>query len=453
MSKLVKQSIKIESLDPAHFFQSLLEEAYHKNMISDDVLSGVQVQSLQLLSELTEQLTGGASSSLPVEKAQGLLQSIFYTIGLTLKNSANKDACLALVKEEKLKTLYEKGKVLLKEKVGLSEKKLIAIQENRLQTKVEAYNDTIDNGLPLFFSSYDLEYAAHDIPAGIDYPLSHDQMLLTGVEYIEDYLHKLWLENEFCKKFLAQDLHRLLQGYHEHYEGLLINIFAIVITNLVGSTLAKKDLCQLMIDQTDIEKIKQQLANLHQNKLGNHLKDATGVLCRYFCVKDSFMQNYIEITAQDITARLNIGLKEYDLAKLFISFNQEGTSEILEFSEGQMLTNEAFRILTEEIRSCRFVSDKLTIIQQEVCSISDLVDLLGACCLFDDEYTELFHTLDDTVLAFLIQRLPTQDCTEVYDYFPEHEKEWHEKFRQFLCCINSVRRKKLQYLADQIRRL
>jgi len=83
MNNLEKpQLIKRNDLNQAHYFQSILEKSYSLSLISDSELENIQLQSIELLAKQVERFTGGESSSVKIENAQNIMESIFYTIGI-----------------------------------------------------------------------------------------------------------------------------------------------------------------------------------------------------------------------------------------------------------------------------------------------------------------------------------------------------------------------------------
>ncbi|MBU3183058.1 DUF6179 domain-containing protein [Clostridium psychrophilum] len=85
MNSIEKQYlIKKEKLNQKCYLQSILEEAYRLKLLTDSELENIQMQSIQLLAKQTERYTSGDSSSVKVETAESILQSIFYGIGVYL---------------------------------------------------------------------------------------------------------------------------------------------------------------------------------------------------------------------------------------------------------------------------------------------------------------------------------------------------------------------------------
>jgi len=358
------------------------------------------------LAKQTEQYTGGESSSVKIETAQSILESIFYTIGIYLKNFPDADRSIEVLKHSSLSELYRHGKKLLENKFANAEKLLDAVRNNCLVTDHCAYNDTIRTGLLLFFSAYDIDFAAHDIPASIDYPLSNDQMELAGVEYIYNYLQILFWENQFCNKFPERNIHCLLRGYHDHYQDLLINIFGLVLTNTIACVLANKKAAQLNIEPSERQHLYHTLAYLPKDKLSAVLQDASTKLCKELNITNRFLQKHIAATASALPAGIKNALENNRLDSIFISFKEKHPQSVIQFEDHEKMPDELFRSIVDEIRECRYVSDKVTIIRREIHSIADLVDIFEGYCLFDDEFAEVFQALGDMELALLLKKLP-----------------------------------------------
>lgn len=114
------------------------------------------------------------------------------------------------------------------------------------------------------------------------------------------------------------------------------------------------------------------------------------------------------------------------LESIFISLKEKNSQPMFQFKDGPKLSDESFRKVVDEIRECRYISDKIIIIRREIHSIIDLADLFEGYCLFDQEFTEVFQSLGDTELALLVQRLP-QDMIGQDLHHTENEKEAAKK--------------------------
>lgn len=450
MNNLEKQYfIKKENLNPISYFQSILQEAYRLKLLTDSELKNIQLESIRLLAKETERYTGGESSSVKIETAQSIMQSIFYSIGFYLKSLPNVDISIEVLKQKTLLEMHKYGKELIEIQFNNAKKLLYAIQNDGIVTDNCAYNDTIQNGVPIFFSTYDIEFAAHDTPASIDYPLSNDNMDLVGIEYIYNYLQKLFIENQFCKNFTEDEIRCLLRGYNDNYEDLLINIFELVLTNVVGSVLLNKNAIQLNIEPLNRKYLQQKFMNLSKDKLDTILEDAYTQIYEEFNISDTLSQKYIYLTVVNLSSRLKNALENNQLESIFVSLKENHTQPALLFEDGEKIDDELFRSITDEIRECRYVSDKIAIIQRKIHSITDLADILEGYCIFDDEFTEVFKSLGDMELALLLKKIPRY-VVDSDLHFTEDEKEWHGRLSCFLEEIDLTRRESIKGLSEKI---
>ena len=450
MNNLERQhSIKKEKVNTTYYFQSILQEAYRLKLLTDSEFENIQLQSIQLLAKQTERYTGGESSSVKVEAAQSIMQSIFYCIGIYLKSFSDTDMSIVALKQKPLLELFQHGNKLIEIQLDNAKQLLYALQNDSIVTDNCAYNDTLQNGIPIFFSAYDIDFAAHDTPASIDYPLSNDKMDLVGIEYIYNYLQKLFLENQFCKNFTAYNIHCLLRGYDDHYQDLLINIFELVLTNIVGSVLARKNTVQLNIEPLDIQFLQEILMNLSKNNLDTMLQDASTHLCKELNISDRLLKKHITATIMDLSARLKNALENNGLESIFVSLKENHTQPVFQFEDGEKMDDESFRTIADEIRECRYVSDKIAIIQREIHSITDLIDIFEGYCIFDTEFVEILQSLGDMELALLLKRLPTYMIDSNF-HITENEKEWHNRLNCFFYNeIDLTRRESIRELVEK----
>lgn len=172
-----------ESLQP--FAQEMLDAP----LMSGDKLN---VGLLRLLAHRTERYTMGESSSVTVERAQELFNSICYTLDLGCRAQGKNfyavpdDAdfnALLLAGQAEIENRMKTGKKLLEQALVLLE-----------QVDDVSLSETLSE-IGQFFRRYDVAYFAHDIPCAIDYilenPISEE---LQGIDYINAYLTELIAE-------------------------------------------------------------------------------------------------------------------------------------------------------------------------------------------------------------------------------------------------------------------
>ncbi len=316
MTNIEKHSgICTDSLSKEFYLKSLLQEAREKEKLSEYGLETVQMQALRLLAAAIERYTRGKSSSVPVEAAQEIMKSIFYTTGLYLKSLPDAECALAAVKAKPLETLCLQGRAAIRVKLNTAKHLYRLVRETRLQTENESYNATVDEGIQSFFALYNPDFEAHETPASIDYQLANPVWDVAGVEFMAQYLENLYLENQFCSYFDSRILHQIMQGYDPDYRNLLINLFAQALQNALGCMLLQKDVFSLNIDPEDIDKLKQLLGRLSKPQIYETLRREAEKLIQLLCMQDD-LAGYIHASLPEISARLHIAV-ELDVLEPF----------------------------------------------------------------------------------------------------------------------------------------
>ncbi|WP_035284150.1 DUF6179 domain-containing protein [Clostridium sp. Maddingley MBC34-26] len=448
-NNIINKEEAIENLlSKEHFFQSLLQVLYSNNYLNKAEIEGIQFQILEILKENVIYYTKAESCSVRVEVAEQLMLSIYYTIGVYLKSKSSIRERIKLIKEDKMKELFLKGEKLLRIKLEEGKKLLEHVQKTKLKTGNIAYIETIDYGIPPFFKEYDIRFFSHEAPGSIDYPLAIDEMDLVGIEYILDYLTKLNYENMFCSNFDNEEIQFLLKGYDKNCDHLLINIFELVLTNYLGCVLIGKEGRNLNITEIDRYYLKNKIENLCEDELNIEIGLAAKRVCDNCSIKDNYLVNYISATTIKIIQEIKRNIIIDKLEKTFITLDNSSNNYI-EYEDGKSMDNSKFKIITEEIRACSEVEDKIRIIKSEICSLKDLADILGADCIFGDEFIVIFRTLNELEITLLLKYLSNNLNTEI-DYGTESEKEWKEEFKKYLNSFDETQKIKLIRAAEGI---
>lgn len=223
----IKKASRIDrrKLSDSSYFESLVQEAFNTKVLENADLEKLQIRIIELLALQTKKFTCGESSSIRTERAQTILESIYYTLGSCLKASSDPDRALGLLIEKPLNELFEEGQTRLKEQMEEAKQLYAKVKNSRIRTPNYAYNATINSGIASFFKAYDLEFSAAETPALIDYPISGATIETEGVEYILTYLERLLYENRFCGGFSPDQIHAVMMEFHRGYPDLLVNIY------------------------------------------------------------------------------------------------------------------------------------------------------------------------------------------------------------------------------------
>ena len=402
-----RHSIDSKSLSGEFYFNSLLREAYNCGLLTESDLENIQLQCISLLASKSERYNRGESSSLRVETAESIMESILYSIGLYLKSLPDPDQAAAELKTTKIPELYEKGRRLVNTKLQVAKLIYHMVQKNKIDTPNHSYNSTLsENGIGIFFKSYNLDYGAHDIPASIDYQLCNPVNDLAGVEFIQKYLKNLYLENQFCLNFAAESIHHLLYGYDKAYADLLINIFEQVLTAALGCYLADRDIRELSITEEDIRGLYGKLLKYDNHTFRLIIHKAIKDILAELNITNSSLQSYIESSLPQIISNIENALKLNTLSKVFIIPVDPDLEPKIQFESGVKMDDEEYRDLIAELLRCRYSADKLELIKEKVKSFADLEDILFDAELKEEEFASLFNTLGDVEIAAMIKRHP-----------------------------------------------
>lgn len=403
----------LKDIPPGKYFRSLIRKAEDSGWEVSVLRLGV----LQLTQRLAKRMAFGASSSMRVEPAQDLLESIFFCIGHGLKRIGEKEAIEAVGGGDASR-LWEQGKKAIEEDFRETRKLLESIRANMLKTRNIAYNSTLGEGLELFFKSYDIQYAAHESPGSIDYQLSLPIPPLTGIEYISEYLRRLAIENEFCLKY-ADETDALLLGLDPAPEDLMVSIYETALINAAGRVLCGLGAENLDITAENRDSLYATLGGMTKESLAASLSAAADRACVQAGIDDPASRSYARGTGRAASAHVFSALGNRSLEAVFVSLKK--APQRLKFTDAVSMDDEAFRAVTEEIRSCRFVSDKIALLKNRVKSIRDLSDMLGADCFYRGEYDEIFGSFDDEALTLLYKTIPRG-----------YENEWQSRFIKYL---------------------
>lgn len=446
---IINKKYIIENLiSKEHYFQTLLQVLHSHNLLTIRDIENIQLQVLDILKETMGYYRRNESSSVRVEVAEQIMLSICYTLGLFLKSQPTIEESINLIKKRETKYLFTQGEKILRDKVDECERLLQITNETRLQTENYAYVDTIDYGIPLFFKQYDARFARHETPGSIDYPLAIDEMGLVGIEYIEDYLNKIILENKFCSYFKDSEIESLLKGFNKDSKHLLINIFQLVLTNYLGCILLGKEGRSLDITKGDRTYLKSIMKNLSQPEFGTLILRATEKLCEELFIKDKSFTEYINNSICKIAPEIKTHIETDTLENIFITLSKS-EEDLLKYEDGKTLDDIKFRNITEEIRACSRVEDKIEIIRKEIHSLKDLMDVFSSDCIFDDEFMDIFKALDDFQVALLIKSIFSDKVLDV-GHGTESEKEWHEKLNKYLETLDDTRRREIIRISQGI---
>lgn len=400
-----------ERLNSRYYFQSLIEQAHLCGLLSDQELSKIQTELLIILAEQTDKWSQGKSSSIPTEKAQELLTSAAFVIGVQLKSYQAPENAVEALKAEPLKSLFEKGLKLVQRKIAISchrQKRIIA---HLLNTPNVYYRATIADGINGFFRLYRPQFSAQEIHITADYPTYLGRPNFDGIEFIERYLRCIEAENEFCMHFAPQDIHHLLCGLTQDYRSIPMNLFEPVFLSALGLSILHRNPEQLDLSKEDI-------VSLYRFFSGKSKQEIQLILENAFCDLDKKMElpeiskRYICLCIPKFaeTIQKSVVLKTMDKVFLAPAYPERETK--ITISYGERMDDTKYQKLVDMVLQANNSKDRVNLILQEVHSLADLLDILSDAELYKEDFELLTNLLPAPVFAALLNQYPNDDFLE-----------------------------------------
>ena len=251
------------------------------------------------LSERIARYTMGDSTSVLIDTAQRLLEGIVFCVDLH-GASAN----TGVPNDAPLSERFWAG--VREAKRRICRAKLLLAEAQRWQPPVVnlGFRETL-GALPTFFSRYDAEFFAQEIPCSIDYPLCHpvaDELL--GVTFVQDYLSRWLTVSRFLRAFSKEALIRLYTQYYGDYDDLLVNLYLPVAEMAVLCALANVPVCPLTLGEAELAAVSQTLLQADETAMLAELNTAVDRALEETGVRGAPDRGYLLDTARDFGVRM-----------------------------------------------------------------------------------------------------------------------------------------------------
>lgn len=453
--------IERKNLNSNQYTVSLLKEAFRTGLIDKGTIDNIQAQIMFILKDLIMRYTKGESTSVTVETAEKILNSIYYSIDAYTESLHNPEDGIALLKTKKMKEIYEKGFELIKSCVSETKMLYERILKNKLNVPLEEYNLTIDEAFPDFFRKYGMVFDAHDTMASIDYPLVFDDMNIRGIFYIKHYLENLETETEFCKLYTKEDIIKVLANYGRiysiDYRTSLINLFEILINNSIFSVMSGNNGDTLTISKPQYDFLNSKLSSSSPNEINSLFDEATEKIIKGCCIKQPKLIDYIRKYKAILLVRVLSAVENGSLHNLILTDEEKLQNSDIIFEEGNRMDDDSFCIVVDKIMECESTEEKINIITSSISSSEDFIDVLKGDCLFGDEFSAAFSTLSDMELSLLGGIVLSEELRNgPLDLSPaiigemEIEVEWQQQYIKFIQTLSKDRIKLIERLINVI---
>ncbi len=357
-----------------------------------------QKELYRLLEKLLRSYTSGAAKSESIETAQQLLFSIEYCMNSYYKGLDNGEPYGLMHnkkpssdRKEHISDIYEKGVVAVKGCVQKSKELWIKVQKTMADVDNEIYQKTIMNEISDFFEKYDPRFGAQLMPVAVRYPLALKIEGLSGIEYIYEYLYRLLLENEFVIKFDGTLVNCLINGYHKETRADDVNLFELVLQNVLGLSILNRDISSLHISEEDCKELLSKLEGMSIARLQILCEEQVSLILSKLGITNQDMITYTREKVKEISQRLLKGINKKNLTLLFLSFHEQEDEDKIYF-EGNKLSKEKLSEVIDELNQMRYLKDKLQKVRKEIHCLNDLKVVISEC-FAGEEYEQVFHLL------------------------------------------------------------
>lgn len=336
------------------------------------------------------------------------MTSIMFVIGIELKSYKDPQEAIHMLKTESMTTLFDNGIIHIQHKIAVSRRLQKHIISHLLNTPHVFYRSTIVEGIHAFFKMYCPQFSAHEIHITADYPVYIGRPKLNGIEFIEQYLRCIEAENAFCICFSPQNIHHLLCGITQDYHHVPMNIFEPVLLSALGLIILKRHPQQLHLTKKDIDCLYQRFSNQSQNEIALTLKKAFLLLNQEIKLP-KISKTYISLCIPQLARTIQNSITLKTLDKVFIVPAYPKQEQKIIFSYGKRMDDHKYQKLIDQILNATHPKEKISLINNEVHSLSDLLDILSDALLNEEELELFVNMLSFSSFLVLLSQYPCDD--------------------------------------------
>lgn len=266
--------------------QKLMEQIY--------LLMAKQVKSYHKFHRM------GENTSIPLELAQELMESIEYTIDQAGGIAVNPNV------EETLKL----GQAILEGKLTKAKAMLDLVIGTAPQWQSECRSESICY-LQQYLNTYDFAHLAHRGPDALFYPvlISPPEGIL-GIDICMFYLTILWYENQI----MAGIQDEALEDFWNAIPAETCNQCEPLLINGIGKALLNIGIESLIMESSELELLNATIQRIDEQQL----MDAADLLCKWLNLQNAAVKNYVVSIVPLIYRWISDGRLNEDLGNIFV---------------------------------------------------------------------------------------------------------------------------------------
>ena len=422
-----------------------------------------QAETASLLAERIRLYTAGESSSVKEETAFRILGSIHYAINARTASFENPAELALALKESGVHGIYREGIHIVRACFDETKELFQKISENKLAVPLAPYNEMIGTAIPEFFQTYNIEFGAQDTVCSMDYPLAFDDITSTGIFYLNQYLKNLRTETEFCKSFSQREILEALSSYQVKFDfditDIPLNLFSVLFDQSVFAALAGNEKGDLSITPEQSLQIANVLSGKKSREIKERINEAVRKMAEPFRIESPGLPGYMHRYQTELTERI-IHANEYgNVLNLVLIKGEPPSAGQDQFLDGESMEDEEFSRLMGLIEECAEMKEKIDLINGNIHSSKDFIDLLEADCFYGDEYKKLYASLGNTELAILGKSVFGDELRRDHLHFSDSlmerykkyaDKDWQAEYIDFLGLLSPERKIAVEKLINSL---
>ncbi len=258
------------------------------------LLMGKQVQSYH------KQRHMGNNSSVPVELAQELMESIEYTIGLVGGVYAHRNIGETLVL----------GQEILENKLSKAKSMLELVNGTAPQWQTECRWEAL-RYLRHYLEQYDHLHLAHKGPEDLFYPiLISPPEGIKGIDSCIFYLNILWIENQI----MAGVPEDVLEQFWDRLPAAALNQCEHLLINGIGKALLRTGIDPLVFETEEHMQLIVALLRATEERL----RDAAKLLCEWLNLKDENARMYVQAVIPQLSMWIGDNICGGNIENIFV---------------------------------------------------------------------------------------------------------------------------------------
>lgn len=382
-------------------FRKVLNKAKNKGFLHEKTLQAIDREHYELTQNLLTQYNKGRSTCASQRIVKRIMKSIDYTIDHGLLYYAN---TIDTLQKVSITTLYDQGRLEIGERIRAVHHLQEELHTNQLPFFNERYMSILHQQLPSFLIPYEETnqyYSAYQCLEDFDYPLLdglaliNDNYHLKGIDFVLEYLQRLWIEQSFCLQFSSSDIAMFIEQYEIQkdvkVDMLGVNLCEILLTqHLFSNVMVSPHMLLTQNERTFIENI------LYSKCIDDTFIDF--LFNKSLCNFPIHVQTYLYKYKVPFKELLNTMIPQRSITE-WIIIPQEKI--VTDFKLAPPCDPEVFQKLLDEMYYVTDFNAKKDLILQAPLGLYDYLDILNDNVLLEDELPLFFNELDKFQLALL----------------------------------------------------